>query len=65
MVNIPPVVVVVAAAVVMVVTTVRVAGHIPPVPYVYSFRTEINKTGYVNISIHFTLTSVRMTIVAV
>jgi len=67
MVNIPPVVavVVVAAAVVMVVTTVRVAAHIPPVPSVYSFRTEINKTGYVNISINLTLTSVRMTTVAV
>jgi hypothetical protein len=36
-----------------------------PVPSVYSFRTEINKTGYVNIRINLTLTSVCVTIVAV
>ena len=43
MINIPPVSVVVAAAVVMVVMTVTVAAHIPPVPSVYSFRTEIKR----------------------
>jgi len=41
MINISPVFVV-AAAVVMVVMTVTIAAHIPPVPSVYSFRTEIN-----------------------
>jgi len=47
------------------VMTVIVTAHIPPVPSVYSFRTEINKTGYVNISINVTWTSVRVTTVAV
>jgi hypothetical protein len=61
MINISPVLVVV----VMVVMTVTVAAHIPPVPSVCSFRAEINKTGYVNISINVTLTSVRVTTVAV
>ena len=64
MINIPPVVVV-AAAVVMVVMTMIVAADIPPVPSVCSFRTEINKTGYANVSINLTLTNVRVTTVAV
>jgi hypothetical protein len=54
-----------AAAAVMVVMTATVAAHIPPVPSVYSFRTAINKTGYLNIRINVTLTSVRVTTVAV
>lgn len=58
MINIPPVVV-------MVVMAVIIAAHIPPVPSVFSFRTEINKTCYVNISINVTSMSVRVKTVAV
>ena len=65
MINISPVLVVVAAAAIMVVMTVTVAAHIPPFPSVYSFRTEINKTGYVNIRINVILTSVHVTTVVV
>ena len=58
MINIPPVVVVV-------VTTVIITAHIPPVPSVFSFRTDINKTCYVNISINVISTSLRVKTVAV